>query len=544
MRPASDLALRILVYALLAVGVTWPLVTDPAGLVVGGPRSDVWNSLWGLWFVAEQGPLPQHTGLLDHPAGGRIAVADPLGAVLGLPLTRAVGPVAAYAASVLLNLVLGGVLADRLARTLGGTGWLAGVGWMLAPLTLSHLQNGSSEAIGIGWLPLACLAVLQAVQTGRWAWRLGAGAALWVCAMSGWYAGVGAWIFVSGVLVVGWGEAPFRERAARLLPGAALALAATLPWAAHVRATALAADGLVDIKQAADLARIRRTLGAADPRIFLLPGDFRSPDFASLEGNPSDYVHTAYLGLVTLGLSIWATVRRGALGLRGRTGAWWWTIALALTLSLGPVLVWDGRPLALGGRGVGLPLPYLALEALPGFGSLSLLYRLAGVAVLGLCVLADRATTARSWPAWAGMLAAEVLLLSPARSLPDVTPVPSGAPFAALRADADGAVLDLPPTASRDYLYEQVLHGHPRVGSLNQGINLAGLQLGRVARAVRAEEAPPEALTEMAREQGIRWVVQHRNQLMEEEWIKAASALRAHGTVVAEDERVRVIQLY
>ena len=48
----------------------------------------------------------------------------------------------------------------------------------------------------------------------------------------------------------------------------------------------------------------------------------------------------------------------------------------------------------------------------------------------------------------------------------------------------------------------------------------------------------------MAREQGIRWVVQHRNQLMEEEWIKAASALRAHGTVVAEDERVRVIQLY
>ena len=535
----SPKLLRLLLYSVLAAGITWPLVTDPAGLVVGAPRSDVWNSLWGLWFVEQRGPLPVHTALLDHPTGGRIAVADPLNAVLAWPLTALFGPVVAYAAVVLGNLVFGGLMADALGRALGGRGWLAGAAWMLAPLTLSHLHNGSSEAVGIGWLPLACLAVVRAVESGAWRWRLGAGVALTMCALSGWYAGVGAWIFVGAVLVAGWGPVGTRDRLWRLLPGALVALAITLPWAGLVRSVALAADGLVDIKQAADLGRIRRTLGAADPRIFFAPGGFRSPDFASLEGNPSDYVHTAYLGWALLGLAGWAAWRRRALGLAGKVAPWALTIGVALVLSLGPVVVWGGRPLGLGGSGVGLPLPYLVLEQVPGFSSLSLLYRLSGVAVLGLCVLADRAR-----PAWAGLVLAEVLLVSPAADLPAVTAAPDPAPFAALAADPEGAVLDLPPTASREYLFEQTLHGHPRIGSLNSGLNLAGLRLGKAARDVRAGDAPPGQIAEIARGFQLRWVVQHRNQLMEEEWVTAAAALKAHGTVVAEDARVRIIRLY
>lgn len=539
MPPAALLALRVMLYAALAVGITWPLVTDPAGLVVGAPRSDVWNSLWGLWFVEQRGPLPVHTNLLDHPTGGRIAVADPLNALLALPLTRAFGPVVAYAGVVLGNLVFGGLMADRLGRALGGHGWVAGAGWMLAPLTLSHLHNGSSEAVGIGWLPLACLAVVRAIETGRWGWRLGAGLALTLCALSGWYAGVGAWLFVGAVLATGWGDAPLQQRLARLLPAVVLALAVTLPWAGFVRSVALAADGLVDIKQAADLGRIRRTLGAADPRIFFVPGSFRSPDFAALEGNPSDYVHTAYLGFGLLALAGWAALRRGALGLRGKVAPWALTIAVALVLSMGPVLVWGGRPLGIGAREIGLPLPYLLLESFPGFGSLSLLYRLSGVAVLGLCVLADRAP-----PAFAGLVVAEALLLSPAATLPAITAAPSAAPFAVLADDPGGAVLDLPPTASREYLYEQVLHGHPRIGSLNAGVNLTGLKLGKVARDIRSGEAAPDELAAIARGFQVRWVVQHRNQLMEEEWVKAAAAFQEHGEVVQEDDRVRIIRLY
>lgn len=519
----------------MAVFVTWPLVTDPAGLVVGAPRSDVWNSLWGLWFVEQFGPVPVHTNLLDHPSGGRLAVADPLNAVLALPLTATLGPVAAYAAVVLGNLVSGGVFADRLGRAAGGSGWLAGTAWMLSPLTLSHLHNGSSEAMSVGWLPLACLTVVRAVETGSWAWRGAAGLGLLLCAVSGWYAGVGAWLFVACVLAFGWGEATLQQRLVRLGPALALALAATLPWAAWVRGVALAEDGLVDIKNAADLGRIRRTLGAADPRVFVTPGAFRSPDFASLEGNPSDYVHTAYLGWSALALAAWATWRRVA---PRRTTALWAAVVLGVVLALGPVLVWDGRPLALGARGIGLPLPYLALEPLPGFGSLSLLYRLAGIAVLGVVVLADRA---RPW--WALLVAAELLVLSPGRGLPAVTAAPTAAPFAALRDDPAGAVLDLPPTAAREYLFEQTLHGHPRVGSLNAGLNLAGLQVGKAAREVRTGAQPPSALFEMAAGYDIRWVIHHKNQLMDEEWVKALATLVEHGQVVFEDDRVRVIRL-
>ncbi len=330
-----------------------------------------------------------------------------------------------------------------------------------------------------------------------------------------------------------------RDRALRLLPGFVLALALTLPVAAHIRAVALAADGLVDIKQAADLGRIRRTLGAADPRAFFWPGSFRSPDFAALEGNPSDFVHSTYLGFVLLGLAIAHSLRGGPLALAGRTRAWWLAIAGGVILALGPVLVLNGRPVGLGSMAFSLPLPYLALEPLPGFGSLSLLYRLSGIAALGLCALADRAR-----PGWVLVIAAETLLLSSARGLPAITEVPDPQPFAVLRADPEGAVLDLPPTASREYLFEQSLHGHPRVGSLNSGLNLPGLKLGQVARKVREGDLPPEALAEMARGYQIRFIIQHKNQLMEDEWVEASTAFRKYGEVVAEDDRVRVIKLY
>ncbi len=533
-RPAlPDPARRLLVYAALAVAITWPLARDPAGFVVGAPRSDAWNSLWGLWFVAHHGPLPTWTNLLDFPEGGRIAVADPLNALLALPLTRLAGPVVAYAAVVLGHLAVGGWAADRLGRAMGGHGWIAGVGWQLAPVALANLHDGASEAASTAWLPLAALALLAALRRGGAGRVALAGLALAVTAIGGWYAGVGAALLGLGLFLVGFEGIPFRVRAARLVPAGLVALAVALPVARAERATALADDGLVDIKQAADLARIRRTLGAADPRTLVVPGDFRSPDFAHLQGNPSDYVHTAYLGWALLVLAVLGARRRP-----GTAGAWVFAIVGGVVLALGPVVVVDGHPLALGARGLALPLPYRLLEGLPGFDSLSLLYRLVGVSSLGLAVLADRLH-----PAWALAVAAEVLLASPVRGLPAVSPVPEKGALAAMDG-TDGAVMNLPPTASRAYLYEQVLHGHPIVGSLNTGINRAGLEVARAARHVREGEAPPEALAEAARAQGVRWAVIHRDVLMQDEWIEVAGALRRFGTVAAEDDRYRVVRLY
>ena len=309
------LLLPLAVYALVAVGLTWPLVTDLDGLVVGGARTDVWNSLWGFWFAAGPGsPWPAPTGLLDFPQGGRIALADPLNALLVLPLTRAWGPVAAYGVVVLAHLVGGGFFAHHLGRACGGRGWIAGLGYVFAPTCIAHLQNGSSEAVSLTWLPLACLGVIKTVEAEGRArtalWSLVAALGLMSTAIGGWYAGIGAWIFVGAVVVAGWKGTSLLRRVGRLaLPGL-LSLAVVLPVAAAIKGVALAEDGLVDIKNEADLARIRRTLGAADPRVFFAPGDFRSPDFSNLLGNHSDYVHTAYFGFVLLGLAAWASWRR------------------------------------------------------------------------------------------------------------------------------------------------------------------------------------------------------------------------------------------
>lgn len=539
--------LPVLAYALVAVVLTWPLVTDLSGLVVGGARTDVWNSLWGFWFAAGPGaPWPSETGLLDFPHGGRIALADPLNAALALPLTRAHGPVVAYGVVVLGHLWGGGLAAHALGRACGGGGWIAGLGYVLAPTCIAHLQNGSSEAVSLLWLPLACLALIRTLEARQalsaTLWSLPTAAALVLAALGGWYAGMGAWIFAGALVVGGWRGRPLSQRLTRLSLPMILAQALTFPIAHQIRSVALAEDGLVDIKKVEDLARIRRTLGSADPRVFFGPGDFRSPDFQTLLGNPSDYVHTAYLGFALLGLAAWASWRRRRgpeAEEGGRERAWWLALLGGALLALGPVLVVGGMPLGIGARDISLPLPYLALEALPGFGSLSLLWRLATVSALALAVLADR-----NKPVFFGLVLLELLLISPVRGLPQLTELPETSALEALAGAPEGAVLNLPPTASRTYLFDQTVHGKPTVGSLNTGINRTGLEVTTAARYLRDGAIDTAGLVGTAREAGVRYVIVHKDQLMEDHYVEAAVAIRRHSTLLAEDGRMRVFVLY
>jgi len=524
-------ALPILIYPLVAILITWPAALDLGGLVPGAERSDVWNSIWSLWFVHDQlaaGQLPLDTTLLQHPTGGRLVVADPLNGLLGFPLVAAFGPVVAYTLLVLGHSSFAGIAAHHFGRRLGGTGFVAGLGFQLAPVIVSHIHNGSSEAVAAGWLPLAALALLAVVERGG-AWRIAlAAGAMTLCAISGWYAGVGAWCVLAGLLVV--------KRLPRLALVGALALGLTAPWAQAVRSVAQAPDGLVDIKNDQDMARLRRTLGAADLRTFVVPGDFRSPDFQNIEGRPGDYVHTSYLGFALLGLALLATWRRR------EVGPWWIAFGLAVVLALGPVVVIDGFPAALKGRAI--PLPYLALEKLPGFDALTLLYRISGAAVLALAAMAELALPRsgdrrKGWIAGA-LVGAEFLLLSPTAGLPAASEVPSSTALEALAEAPEGAVVNLPVTAGRAYLYEQVIHGRPLAASLNTGANRAALE---VLTEARLSEDPVE-VARTAEEQGVRYVVVHKDLLIAEAFIRSAGMIKAHFVLLAEDERVRIYQLY
>jgi hypothetical protein len=213
------------------------------------------------------------------------------------------------------------------------------------------------------------------------------------------------------------------------------------------------------------------------------------------------------------------------------------TFAGGVVLALGPVLVVDGFPLGVVGRA--MPLPYALVERLPGFDSLSLLYRLATVSALMLALLADRAR-----PRWAWLVAAEVLLVSPARGLPDVTPVPDLPAIRALGQAPDGAVVNLPVQAGRNFLFEQTLHQKPVCGSLNAGLNRAGLRVLHAARQLRAGTLDREAFVAVARQEGVRYVVLHTNILMDETFVASTTGIRRAFTPMAEDERAAVYRLW
>ena len=78
------------IHLALAMFWTWPTVLSPATVVPGAERTDLWDSLWSFWYFYQRvshGQLPLYgDGLLNHPEGGLLWVADPLNAVLMLPL--------------------------------------------------------------------------------------------------------------------------------------------------------------------------------------------------------------------------------------------------------------------------------------------------------------------------------------------------------------------------------------------------------------------------------------------------------------------------
>lgn len=131
-------------YALGAVGLLWPALLQPGLRVPGAERSDLWNSLWSIWYVQRSlasGRAPLHTDLLGFPDGGSLVVADPLNALLGTPMVPLLGLPATYLVLILAHLVFSGWAAHRLTEAVVGEGtstaWLAGFCYQVTPVIVS-----------------------------------------------------------------------------------------------------------------------------------------------------------------------------------------------------------------------------------------------------------------------------------------------------------------------------------------------------------------------------------------------------------------------
>ncbi len=539
-----DSRLRWLVYPALSVAALWPAALSPLAAVPGAPRTDLADSLWGAWFAAlrlQSGRLPTSVeGILNHPDGGAFWPADPLNALLGAPLVLLTGPAATWTLLAHVHLAFAGLAAHALARQWRGNGWVAGCLYLLAPITLAHVHNGASEAVGgTGWLALAALLASRCARAPSPGRIAGSAVGLAIAALSHAYSGALAFLFLAALVVL----SGSLRTASRLLVAGAGGLVLALGPLLYGLSLSTAPDNVVGIKTDKEVATIRRTIGAADPEGFVHPGDFRSPDFHELSRYGEELVHCTYLGWVPLLAAAWSLRRR-----RG-SGALWLAGAAALALSMGPVLVENGGPVILDGRRA-IPLPYLLVERLPGFSSLSLLWRLAQLSSLTLAVLAARAAGRSRVAALLLVVAgiAEIRFASPARALPAHFDARVALEIHALAAEPEGAVMNFPVVGGRAYLYEQTVHHKPVTGSLNFPNNNTSRKVWKVAMdhasAPAAEFRP--LLEEAAREAGVRYLVVHVDARAYDDDLHtdAVRAIKAAFTPLAASGSLRVYRFW
>jgi hypothetical protein len=509
-------------YMLAAARFCWP--AGPAGALLGQPSTDLWNSLWGahhLWQRLLAGPDPSGPAALNFPTGGSVWVADPLGALFVGALAGPLGDSAAWSTHCTVQLGLAGwaahaFAAERLQAAAtphaGLRAAIAGMSYMACGTLLSAIHNGASEglcgalpafAAWMGWRSRQAEAVGAAARAAP----LLQAAAIVGATLTSPYAGALAIGLSLGMAILPIGGRSIGG-AARRWAGLALgvAVAAPMGWALAERAADPA--GLLGIKNGPVLDMTRRSVGPADPRAYLMPGDFRAPDLRRLGRFGERYLHSPYLGASTLLAALAAQRGPPRLGL--------WTLGIgAFIASLGPVLLLDGAPWIFGDDRV-LPLPYLAVEGLPGFDRLTLLWRLGLGLSLALALLASQvARLGRP-----GLIALLLLILiephalSPAgRDQPWVEPTPPSA-LAALRRSPAGAAAVYPLRPGLPALADQHQHGHPLAVGLNFPSNPTADKLwAALRRAKGGEPAAQRAAVEAeARKLGLRYILIYDDQ--------------------------------
>ena len=163
-----------LLYALITVIYTWPLVPQFTSAIIG--IGDARHHLWILWHTREA--LLGHDGmfytdLLFFPTGISL-LTHALGPVLGfiaLPFWG-LGPEAANNGTVFVAFALTGYAMYLLARSLGFSvviSFFAGLVLLVAPIHVASLY-GHMNKVFLALIPLAMLTALKAADMRRSRW--------------------------------------------------------------------------------------------------------------------------------------------------------------------------------------------------------------------------------------------------------------------------------------------------------------------------------------------------------------------------------------
>lgn len=540
-------------YALLAVVVTYPLVTVLTSRFAGHPFSDSYELARHNWWLAHALRTGQplfDAPLLAYPDGldGALLWAYPLQSWPAGLLALVMPLPAAFNLSLLLRLALNSWAVWLLARHLTGDAFaalVAGAVFITYPTFQAHLAAGHTGLLALWPFALYAYALLRLRATGARRWIF-AGAILF--AMSAW-GSTQMLIFTTAPLTV---AIAFTLLVERNLQG--LARLVTVAFSGGLLALVFALPLLLDTLREPGWLRLQT--GVVDYSADLLaifapsyqhPLTGDNPISARILGR-DPFESTAYVGVVAAALALVGVWKQ-------RAARWWLGLAfVAWVFSLGPLLRVGGEPLRLmvDGYDTGFVLPWAALYDLPlvnitrAPGRFHFLVGFCVALAAGFGVQALRTWLPRRWHlvaalAFVGLITFDAQFWwradSPVPDLPTVEGVVP-APITALAAHDDvRAVLDLPwahPLAAKQGLWLQTGHQRPLIA-------------GHMARQTPVDPAKLtllEATLEPAllRETGVDVVIVHR------EWDDAdgeleARARRQLGGPVYEDARLAVFRV-
>jgi hypothetical protein len=368
-----------LVYAVLTLAFTWPVVLSP-GSVVPHDLGDPLLSTWTLWWNAEVVPFTEAwwRGLAFYPAEDTLSYSDHrvgLGLITTPLIVAGASPLAAHNVAFVLSFLLSAISAYALGWTLTrnrGAAFVGGLVFGFHPFRAEHLPH--LELLSSYWLPVVFLALhrwadvaARVTRETAW-WLLALAAALTLQALT-----CGYYFVFSGVLIGLWllwlcpRDLPFR-RYAQLACALAAPFVILAPVFLRYRA-AHAAQGLVR-----SITEIE-TLSADLIGLLTPPAQLALRNFLDGWRTPEGSLYPGIAAVALVGMAIW----RGR-GTSRVADAWvrWRRVGFALSLVMAAVALVPALagPVAfeVGGMGVSVSdsyKPFTVAVVLAGLALLS-----------------------------------------------------------------------------------------------------------------------------------------------------------------------------
>jgi len=523
-----------IVYSCIAILLTWPAAFELGESIPGADGTALWRSYWAIQHVTQSildGQSLFVTDALNFPRGGTLVVNDLFGALIVFPFAVFLGPAVALGLLVIIQLAFAGWTIHMFSRDFLIRGldtetpkwgpWISGLGLMVSSLVMSHVHNGATEALSVGWTVLAIWMSWRAAFLSSIRGALLAGCCLTLASIAHVYGGVVAFVFAAALLLSERAKGTFFLNQSRWVT-LVFGLLLTLPIA---NGLSQVGDGKNSLNQPTSLEVIQeatRSTGSADPLVYVRPGRHLSPDFGKLPQQEHRYVHIHYLGLVGLSLTLWLLFR----GRRDRYGFLLVGGVTCLVISLGPVWLHDGRPVIFSSE-YAVPLPYFLLEGLPGFAHLNAPWKFALGPVITIAMMAGLAVDQlriRFALIAAALLCLDARVLSPAAEIGTALSVAPADSIVGLASAPEGAVINYPLRSGEVYLYEQTVHGKPIAGTFSKVASPRAMRLWRRIHG-ESQKSPDtfhKAVSSTAKRLGIRYLVIHTDPNAEPDVYSAA----------------------